>query len=435
MPTLWQKSAAKLHPLLESYTAGDDPVLDLRLLPFDLLASKAHARGLRTIGILTAKECALLLRELTALQKKAAKGEIVITKEDEDCHTVIEQSLSKKLGSIGKKIHTGRSRNDQVLVALRLFLRERLAAIRKETLLLAETFLHKAEEYEDVPFPGYSHTQQAMLTSLGHYYASFVENLLDDASLLMSIASHIDANPLGGAAGFGTSLPLDREGTTKELGFLRLQINSLSCQTSRGKFESATLEALVQIMLTLGRFATDMLFFTSRECDFFAASDALVTGSSIMPQKRNLDGLEIMRGYVSVVTGHQHAIQGIASRLLSGYNRDLQLLKKPLMESCDIVLQSLQVARLYLLGLTPNKKKIEGAITPGIFLADIATSLAAEKGIPFRDAYLLAAKETCGKADLHANIRSKVSAGAPGNLCLAQYRKHLKALKHRSKHL
>jgi argininosuccinate lyase len=241
---LWQKSSAmKLHPLIETYTVGDDPVLDLHLLPFDIQASKAHAQGLAKIGILKPLEAKRLIAALTKLEKEVAKGKIIIRMEDEDCHTVIEHFLIKTCGDLGKKIHTGRSRNDQVLVAIRLFLKDQLRSIRNATLTLAETFLHSAEKYRDVPFPGYSHTQQAMLSSLGHYFASFVENLLEDCEFLNAAIRHIDRNPLGSAAGFGVALPLDRNGTTKALGFSRMQLNSLACQTSRGKFESVALEA------------------------------------------------------------------------------------------------------------------------------------------------------------------------------------------------
>ncbi|MFA6523492.1 MAG: argininosuccinate lyase [Candidatus Peribacteraceae bacterium] len=432
MSKLWQKSPAQQpHPLLEAFTVGEDPRLDLRILPFDILASRAHAEGLRSIGILSKEELSLLLHALTALEKDVKKGRVTITPEDEDCHTVIENFLTKELGPLGGKIHTGRSRNDQVLTALRLFMQERLAVIRTAALGLAQAFLARAKKHENVPFPGYSHTQQAMLSSLGHYYGSFVEALLEDCELLDAIAGHVDRNPLGSAAGFGVALPLDREGTTEKLGFRKLQWNSLSCQASRGKYESAYLEGLGQLMLTLGRFATDMLFFTARECDYFSVPDALVTGSSIMPQKRNLDGLEILRGYVSVVTGNQHAIQGISSKLLSGYNRDLQLLKKPVIESSDIVLQSLQVAKLYVEGCVPKKERIAASITPGIFLADVATALAKEKNIPFREAYRQAEKEQKGVPDFAANLRSKVSPGAPGNLDLGRYRRMIASMKAR----
>ena len=427
---LWQKSSAmKLHPLIEAYTVGEDPKLDLHLLPFDIQASKAHALGLVNIGILKPSEAKKLIAALTTMEKEFARGSISIRMEDEDCHTVIEHFLIKECGDLGKKIHTGRSRNDQVLVAIRLFLKDQLRSIRQSTLALAETFLRSAEKHRDVPFPGYSHTQQAMLSSLGHYFASFTENLLEDCEFLDAAIRHIDRNPLGTAAGFGVALPLDRDGTTKALGFSKLQLNSLACQTSRGKFESVALEAMVQVMLTLGRFAQDMLFFTSQECSFFTVSDELVTGSSIMPQKRNLDGLEILRGYISVVMGHQHAVQNIASRLLSGYNRDLQLLKKPLIESATIVGRSIKVVELYVQGLKPNQERIRSAITPGIFLADIATELAAKKGIPFRDAYVLASKKLPKNPDLQANIRSKTSPGAPGNLQLGSYRKRIAELK------
>lgn len=272
--------------------------------------------------------------------------------------------------------------------------------------------------------------QQAMLTSLGHYSCSFVESLLDDITLLDSIGKHIDANPLGSAAGYGVALPLDRKGTTEDLGFGRTQINSLYCQNSRGKFESVFLEGLVQIMMTLGRLANDLLLFTTQEFDFFDVDASLVTGSSIMPQKRNLDGLEILRGNVSVVMGYQQMIKDISKSLISGYNRDLQLMKRPLIHSAEIVLQSIEIAQLYLKGITPKRESIEQKITKEIFMADIATGLSKEKGIPFREAYQLSVKhmETY-KVNFKRNIASKVSLGAPGNLAWKEYEKRIAALR------
>jgi len=425
-----QDKPAKLHPTIETYTVGEDPALDLSLFPFDIAASKAHAKGLNKIGILSTHELSQLLAALTELQQKFEDGKITIAVEDEDCHTVIENALTKKLGSTGKKIHTGRSRNDQVLVALRLLMKDRLQNIRTGALALAESFLSFARKYEQVPLPGYSHMQQAMLGSVGHFGCSFVESLLDDIALLDAIQKHIDANPLGSAAGYGVALPLDREKVTQELQFGRTQINALYCQNSRGKFESVFLEGLVQIMMTLGRFASDLLLFTTQEFDFFAVDASLVTGSSIMPQKKNLDGLEILRGNVSVVIGYQHMVKDIAKSLPSGYNRDLQLLKRPVIYGADIVLQSIDVALLYLKGITPKKASIEQKITKEIFMADVAVALSREKGIPFREAYQLSKKQMkTYQVDYQKNIASKVSPGAPGNLQWNAYAKRIAILK------
>lgn len=429
MPKLWQKSALKLHPTLEKYTVGEDPVLDMSLFPFDVEASMAHAKGLAKIGILSGQELRKLLSALRDLLHAHRKGTIHISVKDEDCHTVIEQMLTEKLGPIGKKIHTGRSRNDQVLVALRLLMKNSIRDVRTRALRLAQTFLTCATKYADVPLPGYTHMQQAMLSSIGHFFCSFVESLLDDIAFLDSALHHIDANPLGSAAGYGVALPLDRTGVTKELGFGRTQINSLYCQNSRGKFESIYLEGLVQIMMTLGKFSSDILLFTTQEFDFFSVDASLVTGSSIMPQKKNLDGLEILRGNVSVVMGYQQMAKDIARNLPSGYNRDLQLLKRPIIHSAEIVMQSLEVAMLYLKGITPQRANIEKKITKDIFMADVATMLSKEQGIPFREAYLLSVKKMDSyTVDYAKNIASKVSIGAPGNLRLKEYEKCIDAL-------
>lgn len=425
MAKLWNKGGPQIHPSIEKYTAGTDCLFDVELLPFDVLASKAHARGLERIGIISAKELKAVLGGFDSLEKDFKRGRVVITPSDEDCHTVIENYLVKKLGVIGKKIHTGRSRNDQVLVALRLYMKAHLKQFRQECASLAVSLLGFAEKYQKVPMPGYSHTQQAMLGSVGHYFSAYAESLLDDADFLSSVLKHIDKNPLGSAAGFGTSIPIDRNYTTKELGFAGLQINTLYCQNSRGKFESVFLEGLAQLMMTLGRLAGDMVLFTSQEFGFFSVDDALTTGSSIMPQKRNLDVMEVLRGNVNVVVSNQLLTKEISKSLFSGYNRDLQLLKKPLMESVAITHSSLEIAKLFLEGITPNTESIKAKITPGIFAADVANKLVQEKGMPFRDAYKLALgllKEQTVN-NVKKNLASKVSLGAPGNLQLGKLRK------------
>ncbi|MBI4975129.1 argininosuccinate lyase [Candidatus Peregrinibacteria bacterium] len=426
MSKLWQKKGKSPHTLVGKYTVGDDYIFDQKLMPFDIQGTKAHIKGLQKIGIFTKSELKKLLKELTNLKSKVKKDEIKVSIDDEDCHTVIENYLTKKLGKLGQKIHTGRSRNDQVLTAIRLYMKSSLDEIKKLSTKLAKEFLKYAEKYQNIPLPGYTHTQQAMLSSIGHYFCGFTESLIDDISFLDKTYSHINKNPLGSAAGFGVPLALDREFTTKELGFESTQINSLYCQNSRGKFESVYTESLVQIMLTLGRFATDLLLFTSQEFNFFKVSDSLVTGSSIMPQKRNLDGMEILRGNTSVVIENHQLIQNLVKNLMSGYNRDLQLMKKPLFESTDMVIASLQIVSLHLKGITPNKKSIKEKITKEIFSADIATEIAKKNKIPFRIAYQQALKKTQKyKPDFQQNINSKISLGAPGNLNLSYYKKLL----------
>ncbi|MDP3976371.1 MAG: argininosuccinate lyase [bacterium] len=436
MTKLWQKPfdsaqgkpSTKLHPLIETYTVGDGVSFDQVLLPYDILASAAHAEGLKNIGILSAAELAKLKAGLNKLKKLYEQGKVLVTVADEDCHTVIENFLVEELGDVGKKIHSGRSRNDQVLVAVRLYLLDQLGKTQKEVAQTARDFLSFAKKHQNVPMPGYTHTQQAMLSSVGHWAASFVEALLDDCAVIGGVMGHVSKNPLGSAAGFGVSLPLDRELTTKKLGLLMTQTNSLYCQASRGKFESVVLEALVQVMLTLGKFAQDLLLFTSQEFAFFSADDSLTTGSSIMPQKKNHDALEILRGKVSKVISHQHFVQDLCKNLISGYHRDLQLINAALMDSFAIVQGSLAVAQLYLKHLKPNQKEMEKKITKEIFAADVANELVKSKGIPFRDAYLQAMERLDEQEfDLQKNLKSKISLGAPGNLNLKGYETRLKS--------
>lgn len=419
MAKLWQKSGQKLAPLIEAYTVGDDWKFDTVLLPYDIEASIAHAQMLNNISILSKKELTAILKVLNELAALARNGKIQIRVQDEDCHTVIENKLVAKIGIAGKKIHTGRSRNDQILVALRLFMKNKLSLLAAATDALAKDFLGLAKIHKNIPFPGYTHTQQAMLGSLGLYFGAFAEALFDDAKLLKNITKHIDQNPLGSAAGYGVSLPLDRAFTTRKLNFGKVQNNTLYCQNSRGKFESLAVSGLMQVMLTLQRFAADMLFFTSRECGFFTASDAIVTGSSIMPQKRNLDPLEILRANTHVISANLGLISNLTTGLISGYNRDLQLMKKPLIESFTITMQSVDVVSLVLKNIKPQPAVIAGKITQDIFAADVANMLVQTKGMAFRDAYQVAMDEVKKtKIDFKKNLKSKISPGAPGNLGL-----------------
>jgi len=422
MSKLWKKSGTKLHSLIEQYTVGDDYLLDKILMPYDIQATKAHAKGLEKIGIFNKGELKKILARLSKLEKEFKSGKVKIKQSDEDCHTVIENYLTKKYKKIGGKIHTGRSRNDQVLVTIRLYLKDQLDQIRKDTFKLAQAFLKFAEDHQKIPLPGYTHTQQAMLSSVGHWSLSFTESLIDDISFLDCTYKHLDKNPLGSAAGYGVNLLLPREFTTKELKFKELQLNSLYCQNSRGKFESIYLESLSQIMFTLGKFANDLLLFTSQEFDFFKVKNNLVTGSSIMPQKRNLDAMEILRAKVHVVTAQHQLIQNLIKDLISGYHRDLQLIKKSLIESSNIVQESLAVVDLYLKGISPKEKSIKAKISPEIYTADLATELAKKKKVPFRTAYKQAMKLIKKNTpNPEENIKSKISPGAPGNLDLNYY--------------
>ena len=425
---LWSKSATRLHPTVERYTVGDDYILDRELLPFDIEGTRVHVAGLKRIGILTVAEERRIRSALSILARRAKRGQVEIRVEDEDCHTVIEAFLTKRLGDIGKKVHTGRSRNDQVLTAMRLFMRASLDGLHADVLDLASCFLKKAEKTKDIPMPGYSHTQQAMISSVGHYLASFVESLLDDLEFLLVARRQINVSPLGSAAGFGVSLPLPREANAKSLRFERVQLNSLYCQTSRGKFESIYLEVLSQIMITLGRFANDLVWMTSQEFQFFSVPANLLTGSSIMPQKKNYDAMELLRGDVAVVASAQHTVKNLLKGLPSGYNRDLQLMKGLVINSAHRVAEALRVTRLFIDGLTVNRKRLSEVIEPGLFAAEVALSLV-KRGIPFRDAYQQAMSELaqtpCKPVE---SLKQTRSLGSPGNLRLPLYKQRLKRL-------
>lgn len=430
MTKIWQKSKSKSNPVIEKYNTGNDHLMDMEIFPFDILASSAHAEMLGSIGLLSKDEVKSLVNELNNILKSFNEGKIKIRVEDEDCHTVIENLLIKKLGNVGKKIHTGRSRNDQVLTALRLYTVNRLHVIAELNKDVIKTIVSFAENNKNIPLPGYTHTQQAMLSSFGHWSLSFAEGLINDQEILNKTIDINNQNPLGTAAGFGVSFPLDREYTKKKLNFDKNIVNSLFAQASRGKFESLTLEALSQIMLTLSRFATDMLFFTARETGFVKVSESLTTGSSIMPQKKNLDSMELIRGNASVIFSNQLAIKSIPKGVMSGYNRDLQLIKKPLIESLNITQDSLSVVREFIKGIEIDQDAVKYAIKKDIFAADMANEMVEKEGVSFRDAYVKVgqALDKVEDFNLEKNIKSKKSLGSPGNLDLNYYKKILKKL-------
>ena len=423
MSKIWQSnSTKKLHPLVESYTVGNDYKLDKKLLPHDIEASKAHAKALVKAGIITKGELKKLSAGLDEILQKFKAGDFHIEQSDEDCHTAIENYLVEKLGDLGKKIHTGRSRNDQVLVATRLYTRKKLKQISENVIVLQKVFLKKAKEYEFLPLPGYTHTRRAMPSSVGHWSAAYLEELINNHMLLESAYKLNDQNPLGAAAGFGVNLPIDREVTTKELDFERTQVNSLYCVNSRGLTESYILSVLTQIMMTLGRLSTEMIWFTTPEFNFFNLPVQYTTGSSIMPQKRNPDIFEIVRANVNVIVSLQSQIKDVCKSLISGYNRDTQLTKEPLIKALGITRRSLEVVTLVMKDMKPNEEVLKNSLTPELFAVHQANTYVKE-GMPFRDAYQ---KVKDGLDDLESldpvqAIKDVESLGGPGNLALDKY--------------
>jgi argininosuccinate lyase len=382
---LWQEDGA-LDRRVEKFTVGADPELDLEFVEFDCRASIAHAKILRKIGILTAEEGRSLeaeLRNIIALHRKK-KFKIGIA--EEDSHTAIENHLTRKLGTTGMKIHTGRSRNDQVLAAIRLYSRGQLHQIMDSLKDLIKTLNRMNRRYRNTPVPGYTHFRKAMPYTVGKYFAAFGEAFQDDRRLLECVLLLTDQNPLGSAAGYGTTLGLDRDLATRLLGFRKTQRNELYAQNSRGKFESLILSALSQVMLDIQRLAVDLVLFSMEEFGFFRLPENFCTGSSIMPQKRNPDVLEIARANFAVVHAGYLQVVEILKGLPSGYHRDLQLTKEPLIRAFRKTLETVRIISLVLTNLKIDEDKCLQACTDEIYAADRSHKLA-KKGVAFREAY------------------------------------------------
>lgn len=424
MSKLWQtKLSVKLHPLAEKYTVGNDYILDMRLLPFDIEASKAHAQALLKIKIITKEELATLNKGLNEILELHKQGKFVITQADEDCHTAIENYLVNKYGPLGKKIHTCRSRNDQVLVATRLYTRKKIKQVSHELVNLQKVFLKMAKKYQEIPMPGYTHTRRAMPSSVAHWAAAYLEELINDHILLETAYNLNDQNPLGAAAGFGINFNIDRRLTTKLLKFKRTQINSLYCVNSRGPTESYILSVLTKIVMTLGRLANEMIWFTTPEFNFFTLPLEFTTGSSIMPQKRNPDVFEIVRSNTNVIVALQTQVKDISKNLMCGYNRDTQLTKEPLIKGLGIARRSLEIMALVMAKVTPKKEVLLKSLTPELFAVHEANRLV-KNGMPFRDAYQHV-KDNLDKLtvpDPVKAIKEVISLGGPGNLGLEYYK-------------
>ena len=424
---LWQKAGTSINPDMAKYMVAQDLAADQSLVPYDVAGSIAHAKMLAHVGLLSADEADTLVDTLESIIPLHAAGNFVLSIDDEDMHTAIEAYLVEKLGDTGKKIHVGRSRNDQVLTAMRLYSCDMIDDTRALLKTTATTVLDFAAAHEFIPMAGYTHMQRAMPSSVGQWAGAHVESLINDLTCLNAAYTLNDQNPLGSAAGFGTAMPLDREFSTKEMDFSRVQVNPIYCQNSRGKIEGFTIGALVQIMLTLGKIANDLIVFTSKEFAYFSVDNSLTTGSSIMPQKRNLDVMEVLRANVSVVQSLQIQCQSACLNLISGYNKDLMITKTALMDAFDITQDSLKIINLMFQNITPRVDNLTKAFDDTeIYAADYANELV-ESGMTFRDAYREVGENLSSleKRDAVANIKSKKHSGATGNLGLDAYRKTL----------
>ncbi|MFH0973421.1 MAG: argininosuccinate lyase [Candidatus Micrarchaeota archaeon] len=384
---LWSIGGGReLDAAAEEFTVGNERELDAKLVKYDCIASIAHAKMLKKIGLLDGRECSALVAALRKIIGLDAAGKFAVSKGDEDCHTAIENFLVAELGETGKKIHAARSRNDQVLTALRLCYKDEVGEVLSLVSGLSEALSDFKRKHGKTPIPGYTHMRKAMPSSVALWAQAFLDALEDDESLLSAAAVLADQCPLGSGAGYGLPLPVDRKLTARLLGFSKVQENPVYVQNSRGKFESSLVHALTQITFDLNKLATDAVLFSMPELGFFELPPDLCTGSSIMPHKRNPDVLELLRAKHWVVVACEFEIKAIASSLPSGYNRDLQLTKEPVFKAFAITKSCLRVAAAVVSKLGVNVKRCEAAMTSELLSAERALELAAQ-GVPFRDAH------------------------------------------------
>ena len=426
---LWQKPGVTVDARIQKFLAGDDVILDREFFLHDIAASKAHAQGLQHIGILSRDELAGLERELEVLAADFTSGVFVLDERFEDCHSAIESRLTERLGDAGRKIHTGRSRNDQILVATRLWLKEKLARVSMLSQQIAQVALDRAEAEQGLPIPGYTHIQRAVVSSAGMWWAGWAEAFIDNAVRANDTRRLIDANPLGTAAGYGVNLPLDRDHTTRALHFTRLQVSPVYAQLSRGKFEMAALEALGSATLDLRRLAWDLSLFTSAEFGFVSLPAQYTTGSSIMPNKRNPDVIELMRATHASVAAARMEIEQLLS-LPSGYHRDLQSSKGAIFHGFGRGLSALELLPDLLANLEWREAPMRAAMDSGMYATDAAVEQAAA-GVPFREAYRAAAataNEAGEGRTPESSLAARVSPGAAADLRLDALRARLGAI-------
>jgi argininosuccinate lyase len=401
---LWQKPGVHVDARVQAFLAGDDVILDREFFLHDITASAVHAEGLRRIGILSSDELDGLKRELATLADDFQSGDFTLDDRFEDGHSAIEARLTERLGDAGRKIHTGRSRNDQVLVATRLWLKEKLTRVKALSLDIARVALDRAEAEKSLPLPGYTHIQRAVVSSAGMWWAGWAEAFIDDAVRAADTLRQVDANPLGSAAGYGVNLALDREYTTQALGFARMQVSPIYAQLSRGKFELAALEALGSATLDLRRLAWDLSLFTSAEFGFVALPARYTTGSSIMPNKRNPDVIELMRATHASVAAARTEIEQLLS-LPSGYHRDLQASKGAIVHGFGRGLAALELLPDLLTNLEWREERLRAAIDSGMYAYKAAAASAASAGQGRTPEASLAARTSPGAgADLQLDV-------------------------------
>ena len=427
MSTLWSKGT-QATDLVEDFTVGNDRVLDMRLAKYDVIGSKAHIKMLESIGLLESDELDTLTKALDQILAEIEAGDFVLEDDVEDIHSQVELLLTRRLGDMGKKIHSGRSRNDQVLVDVKLFLKDETLKLREEVMTLFNTLQKLSEQHKETLLPGYTHGQVAMPSSFGLWFGAYAEALADDMYMLRGAYNVTDQNPLGSAAGYGSSFPLDRQMTTDLLGFGSLNYNVVAAQLSRGKTERAVASAMGAIALTLNKFAADCCMYMSPNYGFIKFPDQLTTGSSIMPHKKNPDVWEIMRGNCNRIMGAETQISMLCSNMPHGYHREFQLLKDILFPTLELMHKCLQMADYMLQHIMVKENILDAPIYDYLFTVEEVNRRTLE-GMPFRDAYKTVGIEVNegkfryqgaeGKTNgqLSPADLSHTSIGSLGNLC------------------
>ena len=420
---LWDKGF-DTNALVEDYTVGNDQELDMRLAKYDVQGSLAHIRMLETIGLLTAEELQVLVRGLEQIACEIEAGDFTIEPESEDIHSQVELLLTRRLGDVGKKIHSGRSRNDQVLVDLKLFLREELKEIATKVRALFDRLQELSEQHKEVLMPGYTHLQIAMPSSFGLWFGAYAETLIDDMRLLVAAYDIANQNPLGSAAGYGSSFPLNRTMTTELLGFETMHYNVVAAQMSRGKSERAAANAIAAVAATVGRMAMDLCLFMSQNFSFVKLPDSLTTGSSIMPHKKNPDVFEIMRGRCNRLQAVPNEMALMLTNLPVGYHREMQLLKDILFPATEELKRTLRMADFMLSNLQVNEQILEDEKYNYLFTVEDVNRLALE-GVPFREAYRTVGMQVQRGEYQPTREVHHTHEGSIGNLCTAEIRQKM----------
>tara|TARA_R110002051_G_scaffold298457_4_gene365304 strand:+ start:9549 stop:10829 length:1281 start_codon:yes stop_codon:yes gene_type:complete len=423
---LWDKGFST-DKKIDHFTVGNDRELDLHLAKYDVIASTAHAKMLGKIGLLTQKETESLVSELQAIAKTIENGTFTIEDAFEDMHSKIEYILIEKLGDTGKKIHTARSRNDQVLVAMHLYLKNELAEIKEETKILFDLLLNLADKYKAVLLPGYTHLQIAMPSSFGLWFSAYAESLVDDLYFIDAAYKIADQNPLGSAAGYGSSFPINRTFTTEQMGFTTQKFNVVAAQMGRGKVEKAAAFGMSSIAATLSKMAMDICLYMSQNFNFVSFPDELTTGSSIMPHKKNPDVFELVRGKCNRLQAVPNQLMMIINNLPSGYHRDLQLVKEVIVPAIQDLKACIEILTFSLKEIRVNESIIDDPKYDYLFSVDTLNELVLS-GMPFRDAYKKMGIEINEGTFVPKRDIKHTHEGSIGNLCLHEIRKKMEAI-------